>query len=336
LLTQPAPSRRQFAGAGALLALAFVVRLQYAPAIAVLVAGACWRQWSRLLPLTLGGSIVLVVAGAIDAMNGALPFAWVVANVQLNLLHGRAEGYGVQPLAAYVGSFAIVWSVAIVPLAFAIGQGARRAPLLLWVAVANIAVHSLIGHKEYRFIFLSVVLLVLLAALGSADWIVRLRSRAGWRRRAAPLIVAAWALVSGALALSGQFPEYWTRGLGAAELAGELRRDPAVCGVALYETPFFLLVERARLSGRAPIYALDAKDPLVHGATSEAARRTQSSFNRIVARKFMAPDLPANFVQGRCAVVAEEPVCLFARSGPCEAASATPFKVNDVLIRLDL
>jgi hypothetical protein len=33
-------------------------------------------------------------------------------------------------------------------------------------------VHNLIGHKEYRFIFLSVAPFIIIAALGSADWII--------------------------------------------------------------------------------------------------------------------------------------------------------------------
>ncbi|MEA2830753.1 MAG: hypothetical protein QOF22_1501 [Bradyrhizobium sp.] len=66
----------------------------------------------------------------------------------------------------------MMWSVAIVPLLFAIWQRWRHAPLLLAMAVANIAVHNLIGHKEYRFIFLSVALFIIIAALVSADWII--------------------------------------------------------------------------------------------------------------------------------------------------------------------
>ena len=57
----------------------------------------------------------------------------------------------------------------------------HHAPLLLATAVANITFHSLIGHKEYSFIFLSVVLFIIIAALGSADWIQWLRTKRAWR-----------------------------------------------------------------------------------------------------------------------------------------------------------
>src|SRR5437763_11326441 len=42
------------------------------------------------------------------------------------------------------------------------------------------------------------------------------------------------------------------RGTGAAHLAAELQGDPALCGLALYDTPFYLLPGRDRLVGRSP------------------------------------------------------------------------------------
>ncbi|HEX9588366.1 MAG TPA: 4-amino-4-deoxy-L-arabinose transferase [Bradyrhizobium sp.] len=188
LLTHASLSQRHLAVGGALLALAFVFRFQYAPAIAVLALGACWRHWRNLIPLVAGASIGLVFGGVADAAHGAVPFAWLIANVQQNLLHDRAAEFGVTPAITYLYSFWMMWSVALVLLLFAIWQGWRHAPLLLATAVANIAVHSLIGHKEYRFIFLSVALFIIIAALGSADWIQWLRANRAWRRWALPVV----------------------------------------------------------------------------------------------------------------------------------------------------
>ncbi|MDW4588088.1 hypothetical protein NQ227_25305, partial [Escherichia coli] len=80
-----------------------------------------------------------------------------------------AADFGVTPPSAYLGNFLVVWSAAIMLPIVAIWRGWRHAPLLLAVALVNLAFHSLIAHKEYRFVFLSVVLLILVAALGSAD-----------------------------------------------------------------------------------------------------------------------------------------------------------------------
>jgi hypothetical protein len=334
LLTHASLSQRHLALGGALLALAFVIRFQYAPAIAVLALGACWRHWRNLIPLVAGGLIALAFGGVADAAHGVVPFAWLVVNIQQNLLHDRAAEFGVTPAITYLYSFWMMWSVAIVPLLFAIRQGWRHAPVLLAMAVTNIAFHSLIGHKEYRFIFLSVVLLIIIAALGSADWIQWLRAKRGWRW-ALPVAAGGWVLISGALAATGMMPDYWMRGTGAAELAAELRNDPALCGLALYDTPFHLLPGRDRLAGQSPLYAFHPADPLASDGLAVAAQKAAPAFNRILSRRDSATDLPVGFSQRDCASVGGADVCIFARSGGCDAAAAAPFVLNDVLVRVD-
>ena len=335
LLTHASLSQRHLAVGGALLALAFVFRFQYAPAIAVLALGACWRHWRNLIPLVAGAFIALAFGGAADAAHGAVPFAWLIANVQQNLLHDRAAEFGVTPAITYLYSFWMMWSVALVPLLFAVWQGWRHAPLLLATAVANIAFHSLIGHKEYRFIFLSVALFIIVAALGSADWIQWLRANRAWRRWALPVVAAGWALMSGALAATGTMPDNWMRGTGAAQLAAELRGDPALCGLALYNTPFHLLPGRDRLVDRSPLYAIYPADPVVGGDLAAVAQKAAPAFNRILSRRDSATELPAGFSQRDCASVSGADVCIFARSGGCDAATAAPFVLNDVLVRID-
>src|SRR4051794_9518588 len=123
LLTHAPLSQRQLALGGALLAFAFVFRFQYAPAIAVLALGACWRHWRNLLPLVAGGLTALAFAGVADAANGGVPFAWLIANVQQNLLNDRAAEFGLMPALTYLYGFWMMWSAAIVLLAFAIRQG---------------------------------------------------------------------------------------------------------------------------------------------------------------------------------------------------------------------
>ena len=71
------------------------------------------------------------------------------------------------------------WWPATIPLLLAVVPAAKRYPALFWAAVVNLGVHMLIGHKEYRFVWLSVELLLLLAALGSAEWGRRWRGRRG-------------------------------------------------------------------------------------------------------------------------------------------------------------
>ncbi|MFL6825319.1 MAG: 4-amino-4-deoxy-L-arabinose transferase [Bradyrhizobium sp.] len=335
LLTQTSVSQRHVAISGGLLALAVIFRFQYAPAIAVLTLGACYKHWRNLLPLMAGGSIALLFAAVADATHGVLPFAWLIANIEQNFLLDRAAEFGVTPALTYLYSFWMMWSVAIVLLSFAIWQGWRRAPLLLAMAIANLAFHSFIGHKEYRVIFLSVALFIILAALGSADWIQWLRDKRAWRGWALPMVAGGWALLSGALAATGAMPDNWMRGTGAAQLAAELRGDPALCGLALYITSFHLLPGQDRLVGLSPLYAFYPADPLAAGDLAPVAQKAAPAFNRILSHRDSAADLPAGFSQRNCASVGGAEACIFTRSGTCDAAAATGFLLNEVLVRVD-
>src|SRR5258708_2464839 len=116
LLTHASLSQRHLAVGGALLALAFVFRFQYGPAIAVLALGACWRHWRNLIPLVAGGSIALVFAGVADAANGGGPFVWLIANGPQNLLNDRAAEVGVMPATTYLYRFCMMGAASLVLL----------------------------------------------------------------------------------------------------------------------------------------------------------------------------------------------------------------------------
>jgi phosphatidylinositol glycan class B len=335
LLTRNAPSSRDLVLGGALAALAFLFRFQYAPAIAVLVLGACWHHWKRLPPLALGGAAILAVGGAIDVAHGAVPFSWLVANIEQNLLHDRAAEFGTEPAATYIALLWNRWSIVVVPLSFAIFRGYRHAPLLFWVALTDFAFHSLIAHKEPRFIFLSMSVLIIIAALGSADWVLYW-SRFAWRRLAGLAIAGGWVAASAALAATGEWPEQWMHGIGAARLASELKADPQMCGLALYDVYVFQLAGRDRLAGDTPLFAFYARDPLAGVQLSDVTRDASRAFNRILAPRSVEKELPANFTARDCDSVGGAQVCIFVRDGTCDTAAASSFAPNDVLKRMNL
>jgi phosphatidylinositol glycan class B len=335
LLSRDAPSWRGLIGGGALLALAFLFRFQYAPAIAVLILGTCWRDWRRMKPLALGGAAILAVGGAVDAMQGAMPFGWLIANVEQNLLQHRAAEFGIAPASTYVSWLWQTWSIAGVPLLFAIFRGYRHAPALLWVAFADITFHSFIAHKEPRFVFLSMTLFIIIAALGSAD-LISLWSRPAWRRLTGGLIAAGWIGTSAALGATGGWSVLWMNGIGAAKLASELKADPQMCGLALYDVFFTDLPGRDRLVGSKPLFAFYSVDPLAGAELTSVARIASTAFNRILAYRSAEKDLPASFTARDCAAVDGVQVCIFGRDGECGYGAAALFTLNDVLKRIDL
>ncbi|MCP1930615.1 MULTISPECIES: 4-amino-4-deoxy-L-arabinose transferase [Bradyrhizobium] len=336
LLLTDRPSRRRIVIGGALLGLAFVCRFQYAPAIAILVIGAFRSHWRNVIPLVVGGVIALLVAAAIDAAHGAVPFGWLIANIKQNLILDRAASFGLHSPLGYFIRFIDVWSWAIVLFLAAIWRGRRNARLLLDVALVNLVFHVLIGHKEERFIFLSTVLLVILAALGSADWLQALRARHVWRAWAFPVVACGWLLLSLGLAgASSDTREYWTRGVGAARLAAELHGDAQRCGLALYRIRFQAFPGLQRLAGWAPLYLFHPKDPVAEGRLSAVLQAASPAFNRVIAREEAAGDLPPDYTKRSCAPVGDTDACIYIRSGSCDASAASRFVINDVLSRVD-
>src|SRR3546814_11790442 len=102
------------------------------------------------------------------------------------------------------------------------------------MAVVHLLFHSLIGHKEYRFVLLTAALLVILAAIGTADllrWVPR-----GRLMIAAAGVMAVWAGGSAALA-AGNFRPHWSMEAGLADALDRAGRPAKPRGPALSPPP---------------------------------------------------------------------------------------------------
>src|SRR3546814_7208006 len=106
---------------------------------------------------------------------GAVPFQWAVESVRINIVENRAAAYGLSPVTGYLTLFGFYWNLALVPLLLLAWLGAKRYPVFAWMAVVHLLFHSLIGHKEYSFVLLTAALLVILAAIGTADLLLRVQ-----------------------------------------------------------------------------------------------------------------------------------------------------------------
>ena len=151
-------SRGRLLAAGAALGLAFEVRFQ----AGVVVAGILlWvlvhdrDRWRTLATLAAGMAVPLSLGLAVDAWGygsfQVVPWRYLAAN----LLEGKAASFGTSPLPAYLWFLAGLFP----PFGLALLLGLLlfwwRFPrhLLTWATLPFVAVHSLIGHKEIRFLF---------------------------------------------------------------------------------------------------------------------------------------------------------------------------------------
>lgn len=122
----PGVSRRRLIAGGALLMLAAILRIQYAPAIAVFALVAFrlrWRDWRWLV---IGGLLAAAASSAVDIAMGQWPFGWAWANVEQNLIANKAAQFGEFGIEAYAEMLWLHWQVAIVPILWC---AIRRAPV---------------------------------------------------------------------------------------------------------------------------------------------------------------------------------------------------------------
>ena len=178
LLTDRAGPRRLMA-VGALLGLTVVLRFQYAVAVGVyllLMLQTDWRRWGWLI---LGSLPVAALSSAVDLVMGQWPFEWVWVNLQMNVIESRSARFGVQSPEYLAIAIWEQWRW-LMPLIviLALESGKQFRPLI-YAAVFNLAAHSLIAHKEYRFIELTSATFVLLAAIGSVSALNWLAKRIG-------------------------------------------------------------------------------------------------------------------------------------------------------------
>jgi hypothetical protein len=221
-LLSGAPGRRGTMLAGLLLGTGVVLRVQYA-----LPAGALWglvilaRGRRPAQYVGMSGATILACAGALDAWTWGLPFISYYNNVCLNLVKGVSLIFGQEPMDWYLAELASA-SAGLYVIAIAGGLLTWRKswPAMLLVACVLVP-HSLVPHKEYRFVFLAVPLLLLLLAAGVAEALPRLWDAFGTRLAQAIAIVAVLT-VSALTCVMGEVFERDDRLLAALDLS---RRD---------------------------------------------------------------------------------------------------------------
>ncbi len=284
--------------AGLLLGFAFLIRFQFGPAFAVLALLTCRfdvrRAW---LPLIAGGVTALLVGAGIDLATGITPFSWLLKNFTANIVQDRAaDVFGTSSAIFYFLNLASLWQTSVllfIPLSL---YGARRYPALYVAAIVHLLLHSLIGHKEYRFVILSTSVFVLFAGVGFVDLLEHVtRSWTAFQRK---LAVAAtllfWLGTSVMLGATGSFRPQWTNFYTSLSAVKAARSVPGLCGVGIYDLSFYLTGGYAYLDRNVPIYQFE------HGDSDGSFTRAQKAFNVVVAPKTSAASLGPSYRQLTC------------------------------------
>lgn len=188
-------SRRARLAGASLLGFSVLLRLQNglfcAGLLLVLLARGRVREALDALAVLAAWALLF---GLLDLVTWGGFFHSALAYLRFNAIEGRAALWGVSPGAYYAG---VLWRCMPLPLlciALFAPLAAARAAGLLGVALGFALVHSLVPHKELRFLFPALPLFCALAAAGMEV----LAARGRLLRSGAPLFALACGAVSAA------------------------------------------------------------------------------------------------------------------------------------------
>ncbi len=307
---------RRLLAIGFCLGLALTLRMHLAPgllAAAVFVGRLDLR--ARWWPMALGGLPPVLLFGAADWLYWGSPFYSFLETIRIDLIDAKASSFGVEPTAYYFEELAAAWAGALPAMAALIVLRARPSMLWIVVALAIIAAHTAVPHKEYRFVLPAFACLAVAAAMGSADLIERVRGLLGPGQAARALVALAaglWVATSAALAFAPGFSDEWFEARDLIEASFKLAHEPDLCGVLFYNHDWASTGGYAHLHRNVPLFALE-KD-------QETAQQSTAAFNAIVLSRDLLDDFAPQYELRGCGGAEDDDVCIVMRKGTCTPA----------------
>jgi phosphatidylinositol glycan class B len=320
---------RRLVSVGFCLSLALMLRIHLAPGLLAAAIFVGRRELSaRWLPMLLGGLGPVLLFAVADWLYWGAPLHSYLQAIRVDLIEGKASRFGVDPPWFYFGQLAGVWAGALPAMGALIILRWRASALWILVAVAIIAVHMAIPHKEYRFVFPAFACLAIVAAMGSADLILRLRAVMVHAKETGRALVALaaglWVATSAALAAAPGFSDEWFEARDLIEASFKLAHMPDLCGVLFYDDAWASTGGYAHLHRNVPLYALE-KD-------QETAQQSTAAFNAIVLARESLDDFQQNYALQGCSGEEEDSVCVMTREGSC--TPEPDLEVNAMLVRI--
>ncbi len=311
--------------AGISLAVAVFVRIQLAPAGLALLLWTWWVGGIRR-PMALGVTfaVTFMIFGLSDWITYKYPFQSVALNVLVNTLGGVGSGYGTMPVYYYLDLELRYDGGLLLLVLIGCLAAVTRFPLLFLEAAVILCSHSLIVHKEYRFIYPAMPFAVTLVGIAATDLTMALTK--GTSRQvqigAVAAMLSLWAGVSWAQAFDGPFRQQWFRGSGEIAAANWISKIENVCGIGVY------IIHRSALAGLSRFHH-DA--PVIYKASSATFSDASNAFNVVIAPDNNLP-LDQRFKLRHCwsdgfndgTVNRRMPrVCVLERPGSCTPGAAS-------------
>ena len=322
-------TRNRWILGGALLSAAISLRLHLAPTI-VLGCFVAVRHGRKALGWSaLGAAVIMLAAGLVDWLTWGAPFASYVRNFHVNVVQAKAELWGTAPPGQYLEWWRLIWSWSSIPFLGALLYGLHRLPSLAWTALVVLGAHSVIGHKEYRFVYPFVVLLCTLSGVAGAVALANLtRGFAAWKKHLATAAATMLILIASFVSATrfdssktqntlggGAQQSHWRRFSGSVAAFRYLSTVTDMCGVTLLHLPWYVSGGYTWLHQEVPLFEPRSVEELTSVLPGS---------NIVVGRgaKLFPP-----YELDRCF----DDVCVYRRPGGC--AAVEELTINSILIR---
>ncbi len=313
----PATSPKRLALGGVLLGLALIFRFQLGPAIFVAVVAVCRMDFrSRYLPLLLGAAVPVLLAGCLDAVTWSWPWQSIILNFWINSIQGVAAQFGSYSAYVYLFMLVLYWSWAFAFIIVLMSYGSRFLPTLIFVVITTFLVHTISGHKEYRYYSPVLPLIMTLVGVGSVQLAEHIGAAFPSRDLKLPILCGvpiAWIVVSLTLAVSKGYYHLWFRDAGSLTAMRMINADPMACGVGIFPSNQWPLIGG---------YAHLRTGLVLYGRKDNAGEEDASAYNYLIG--YSERDFSAlGFSKLRCwreppgLESEDQPTCLWKRMGVC-------------------
>ena len=158
--------RKRMLLAGFLCALAACLRIQLLPAILFAMIYFCYPRWRARIPaVAAGAAIPVLFFGAVDWITWSYPWQSFVRYYEANMTQEIRKLFLPEPWYWY----GLALLVLLGPAVLLLFHGARRSPFLAIFCAIVVVSHSMIPHKEIRYIYPVLAPAITLASMGIVD-----------------------------------------------------------------------------------------------------------------------------------------------------------------------
>ncbi len=306
------PRKYRLFFASMLCGFAACIRLQMVPSVLFALAYFCYPRWRERLPWVIAGlALPVTLFGIVDAVTWSYPWESFVNYVQTNLFGYGKASFETSPWYWYLEILAFLLGPAVLFL----WKGSRNSPFLAAFTLVFLASHSVIGHKESRFIYPILPLLLTLAAIGAVELVTKGRPfellnpyRKIGLFASATLILLSPVLILLSPALTKKSPIHpdrysWFDRNGSLPAYEQLSQDRTLCGVGLYQVKSYLSGGYSRLHQNVPIFRIMQPSDLPQYSPA--------------ANALLAPDSALGISKAFRKVKCWYGTCLYKREGGC-------------------